>query len=369
MKAKPAYEELEQRIRFLEKELTNCKSLVKRSAENDIFMAQILQSTYMPTFVINNRHIVTHWNKAMENLTGLSAAEMIGTCNQWRSLYTAARPLMADLVIENSSEEVILRYYDGKCRKSTLIEAAFEVEDYFPELDRWLLFTAAPLTDNSGRVIGAMETLQDITDQKKAEEKLKQSEQRYKELSITDSLTKLFNSRHFFRQLGYEVERAKRYGSPLSLILLDIDNFKIYNDTYGHPEGDMALRALSDVIRKNLRATDTAFRYGGEEFTVLLSETDCESAVIAAERLRKDFANLVLSPVQGSEVHMTVSIGVSQYDPYELSSIFLKRADQGMYKAKQQGKNRVFLSRIPRQIITGDNKNHSDETHCEFAVT
>jgi diguanylate cyclase (GGDEF)-like protein/PAS domain S-box-containing protein len=344
VKTKPTYEELEIIIHDLEKEIKNCKKCSEGSHKSDILLSQILQGTFIPTFVIDSRRIITHWNKALESLTGLSATEMIGTRNHWRVLYPSERPLMADLVVGKASEDTMARYYDGKCRKSATIEAAYEVEDYFPELGRWLFSTASPLADGNGGIIGAIETLQDITEQKRAEEELRQSEQRYREMSITDSLTKLYNSRHFFRQLGNEVERAKRYRVPLSLILLDIDDFKRYNDSYGHLEGDNVLRTLSNVIRKNLRASDSAYRYGGEEFTVLLPETEGETAFTAAERLRKDFENMVLSPSPGMEVHMSVSIGVSRYISNEQPSSFLKRVDEGMYKAKKLGKNRVFLA-------------------------
>ncbi len=307
---------------------------------NNFMLYQILQRIPVPAFVIDRDHIITHWNKALETLTGYTAAEMIGTRNQWRLMYATERPLMADLIVENAAEEAITCLYAGKCRKSTLIEAAYEVEDYFIDFSagaRWLFCTAAPLTDNSGEITGAIETVQDITEQKLAAE-------RYREMSITDSLTKLYNSRHFFRQLGYEVERAKRYNTPLSLILLDIDNFKGYNDAYGHLEGDEALKVLADILRKDLRVSDTVYRYGGEEFTLLLPETDSERALIAAERLRSDFAQRVLTPLPGSEVHMTISVGVSQYYPLETPPEFLKRADEGMYHAKAEGKNRVFLA-------------------------
>jgi diguanylate cyclase (GGDEF)-like protein/PAS domain S-box-containing protein len=180
-----------------------------------------------------------------------------------------------------------------------------------------------------------------ITERKQAEEILIESEKRYKELSITDSLTKLYNSRHFFTQLRHEVERASRYGHHLSLILLDIDNFKKYNDSYGHLEGDKVLAVLATAMRDNLRQTDTAYRYGGEEFTVLLPETECEKALIVAERMRKSFETAALYPMDGSEIHMTISVGVGQYVPDEQESSFLERVDMGMYRAKESGKNRV----------------------------
>jgi diguanylate cyclase (GGDEF)-like protein/PAS domain S-box-containing protein len=182
----------------------------------------------------------------------------------------------------------------------------------------------------------------DITERKRTEDEIRCRENRYRELSMTDSLTKLYNSRHFFNRLNYEVDRAKRYRQPLSLVLLDIDNFKGYNDTYGHFEGDKVIRVLAEVIRKNLRHIDMAFRYGGEEFTVLLPETASNNAFIVAERIRENFAKTELCPVPESKVHMTISIGVGQYIPDEQVPTFLKRVDEGMYRAKELGKNQAY---------------------------
>src|SRR6185369_2864406 len=125
------------------------------------------------------------------------------------------------------------------------------------------------------------------------------------------------------------------------LILLDIDNFKKYNDTYGHLEGDKVLAVLANSMRENLRNIDSAYRYGGEEFTVLLPETDSENALVVAERIRKSFSSSPLAPVPGTEVHMTISVGVGQYIIEEKESVFLERVDKAMYCAKKSGKNKV----------------------------
>jgi two-component system cell cycle response regulator len=180
-----------------------------------------------------------------------------------------------------------------------------------------------------------------ITGRKQAEEDLLESEKRYRELSITDSLTKLFNSRHFYDQLRDEIERADRYGHPLSLLLLDIDYFKGYNDSYGHLEGDNVLKVLAEVIGHNLRQSDTAYRYGGEEFTVILPETGSANALLVAERIRAGFEKKELSPQPDLRVHMTISIGVGQHIPDEPLSAFIKRVDKGMYKAKELGENQI----------------------------
>ncbi len=181
----------------------------------------------------------------------------------------------------------------------------------------------------------------DITDRKRAE----QSQKKYMELSIKDSLTKLYNSRHFFSQLKAETERADRYSRPLSLLLLDIDNFKHYNDRYGHLEGDKVLAKIGEVLLESLRETDSAYRYGGEEFTVILPETGGEEATNVAEKIRKRFKTETFYPTSDKAVHVTVSIGVAQYIFEEELSAFIKRADNAMYVSKEKGKNRVFFSR------------------------
>ena len=183
---------------------------------------------------------------------------------------------------------------------------------------------------------------QDITDRKFAEEALQKSEERYRELSIVDDLTSLYNSRHFYVQLNNETARSNRYGQPLTLLLLDLDNFKIFNDTYGHVEGNQVLSRLGQVIKRCLRHTDSAYRYGGEEFTVILPMTTGKVAAITAERIRTEFKKEPFSLLPGQDVHLTMSIGLGQYNPQEDIKAFVHRVDQLMYQAKKNGKDRVF---------------------------
>ena len=160
-------------------------------------------------------------------------------------------------------------------------------------------------------------------------------------LAITDGLTKLHNSRSFYSQLEVEVDRFNRYKHPLSLLLLDIDHFKEYNDNYGHLEGDKVLVKISQLIKACLRKLDTAYRYGGEEFTVILPETSGEEAVLVAERIRKTVGAEKFKPEPGKQLGITISIGAAQYSPEEQLSTFIQRADKAMYLSKQQGRNRV----------------------------
>ncbi|MEN6465053.1 MAG: diguanylate cyclase [Syntrophaceae bacterium] len=205
---------------------------------------------------------------------------------------------------------------------------------------RWIMETVIPITYGGEKAV--LGNALDFTARRNAEEALRESEQKYMELSITDDLTKLFNSRHFFIQLKSELKRTSRYGNILSIILLDMDNFKQYNDCHGHIEGDKILVRLANVIRKCIRMTDTVCRYGGDEFIIILPETPGPEAVRVAERIRQDFiAERALAEDQRVEV--TLSIGVAEYVFNEDMMDFIKRADANMYKAKENGRNQVFF--------------------------
>ena len=138
-----------------------------------------------------------------------------------------------------------------------------------------------------------------------------------------------------------EIDRVDRYKQPLTLLLLDLDDFKRFNDAYGHIEGDRVLKRLGQVIKRCLRQTDSAYRYGGEEFVVLLPMTTGKDGIVTAERIRTEFKNEIFSPAPGQDVHMTVSIGLAQYKPQQDIKAFVHRVDQLMYQGKKNGKNRV----------------------------
>ena len=172
------------------------------------------------------------------------------------------------------------------------------------------------------------------------QERVKMLEQLQK-LATTDGLTKLYNSRHFYNQLTLEVDRSNRYNPPLSLLLLDIDHFKNYNDNFGHLEGDKVLVRLAQIIESCLRKLDTAYRYGGEEFTVILPETTGEEAETVAYRIKDTVEKEKFTPRSGASVFVTISVGVTQYVPTEDITAFVKRADTAMYASKDEGRNKV----------------------------
>ena len=138
-------------------------------------LSQIIQGSMIPTFIINNEHIITHWNRACEKLTGQNAYELVGTDRQWVPFRSAKRPTMADVIVGGMSEEEVSKYYGSSWRKSHLINEAYEAEEFFShmgEKGKWVFFTAAPIKSPDGRIMGAIETLKDITEDKKAQEEL-----------------------------------------------------------------------------------------------------------------------------------------------------------------------------------------------------
>jgi diguanylate cyclase (GGDEF)-like protein len=211
------------------------------------------------------------------------------------------------------------------------------------ELDEWLTFLPTFLA--MGFALFAyqqvIELRKEIARRREVERKLQESEKRYRDLSITDDLTHLYNARYFYAKLAEEHTRACRFKHPLSLILLDVDDFKRFNDTWGHLEGDKVLEVIGKTIQDCVRETDSAYRYGGEEFTVVLPYTKIEAAEKAAERIRKGVSGQAFSPTPDETVNITVSVGVCQFRHEEEIEELVKRADEAMYTAKREGKNRV----------------------------
>lgn len=165
------------------------------------------------------------------------------------------------------------------------------------------------------------------------------SQTRY--LSLTDALTGLYNRRHFNAELEREFMRSKRYGGNLCIAIIDIDFFKKINDTYGHLCGDYVLKEVAYLILENFRKTDMVFRYGGEEFVVLMTETSLENSLIPLERLRKTIENNNFI-FKGEKIKVTISIG-AETNHTESTEEFLNNADKALYQAKQNGRNQTVL--------------------------
>lgn len=175
--------------------------------------------------------------------------------------------------------------------------------------------------------------------------RLEQLVQQTKELAIRDELTGAFNRRHMMGRLGDDAARARRYKTPLSVCLLDIDYFKRINDTLGHPAGDAVLRAVASFFPTLLRSTDVFARFGGEEFLLLLPETDLRGARGLAERVRIGASRLAVEGLP-ADFRITLSAGVAQFRADESVDALLKRADIALYRAKESGRNRVEVDEV-----------------------
>jgi signal transduction histidine kinase/CheY-like chemotaxis protein len=204
-------------------------------------LAKIIDSSPVPAFVIDADHVVTHWNRACEQIIGVPAGDILGTRNQWRAFYPAQRPIMADLVITGEMA-LIQKLYSNKYRKSLLIEGAFEAEDYFPAFDRWLFFTAAPLRDRHGQVIGAIETLQDVSERKLAE------------IALTDAKraaeTAANAKTEFLANMSHEIRTPMNAVIGLAHLLLKTELTDKQRDFVSriHGAGQMLLGLINDIL-------------------------------------------------------------------------------------------------------------------------
>lgn len=176
---------------------------------------------------------------------------------------------------------------------------------------------------------------------RREKESLAASKERFRSLSLTDGLTELFNRRHFEDMLAHLGGEYRRSDDTTSLLMLDIDDFKSYNDKFGHEAGDEVLVSLARTIRDNVRSRDIPCRWGGEEFAVILPDTSLDEAGVVAERIRKAFAATVFSPEPGPRAWRTVSVGLASARPGEKVAGLVQRADQALYEAKRAGKNRL----------------------------
>jgi len=163
-------------------------------------------------------------------------------------------------------------------------------------------------------------------------------------MAVTDGLTGLYNHREFYQSLRRELERARRYRHTVSLLMIDVDDFKQFNDRFGHPAGDFALRKIAELLRKCARTTDIIARYGGEEFAVILPESTPGGALMVAERIKSEVAENNFIQTADNSVHLTVSIGIYSSINGDVSEDqIVSLADEASYVAKKSGKNQVVV--------------------------
>jgi len=202
-----------------------------------------------------------------------------------------------------------------------------------------------PLSDTNGKIIGTWGTSRNMTKLVQAEEELAKVNAKLRTLTLIDDMTGLYNQRHFYDSLGMTIKlySRKRMGglsADFCLVLLDIDRFKMVNDTFGHMAGDAAIRYVGGLIMAHTRTSDAAFRYGGDEFSLILQDTDLTAGMDLAERLRRIVEQNPLL-IDEKKLDLTISLGVVCFDGETIAGELVQKADTKLYQAKNEGRNRV----------------------------
>ena len=320
-----------QSLAFFSRDITVQRRAELALKESELKFRSISASAKDAFIMMNGQGQISYWNPAAERVFGYSAKEAIG-----QDLHKLLAPERYLEVFKENFRTFKKSGTGGGIGKTLEFDALRRDKTEFPiELS-----LSAIKLQGDWHSFGIV---RDISNRKRAEKKLRGSEKRYKALSITDGLTKLYNSRHFYARLQLEFERANRYRRPLTLFMVDIDDFKKFNDNFGHLTGDKVLAKTGEVIRNALRETDSGYRYGGEEFAIILPETGGLGAIQVAERIRIELEATPFPLKPDTSRSITVSIGVSQLQAKEKLSEFLKRADENLYIAKSKGKNQVIF--------------------------
>jgi diguanylate cyclase (GGDEF)-like protein/PAS domain S-box-containing protein len=298
-----------------------------RVLDDRIFLKNLVTCCPDGIIAIDRKGLIVLFNKAAEDITGYTADETIGKMNI-SDLYNSlkmARRIKKDMYSNDFGVRGVLTDYE--------VQAVNKSGQKIP------IRLSGTLLWDKGEEIGSVGFFHNLAPHKQMEERLHL-------LSITDGLTGLYNHRHFFSVLTEELKRAERYGRPLSLICFDLDNLKYCNDNFGHLEGDRVLRLVGDTMRSVLRRSDGCFRYGGDEFMVLLPETDIRKAAVVAEKIRDMFrVRCGVSIKKAVFKNPTLSIGIAQASKNEYTESFVKRADLAMYEAKKQGGDQIRKAR------------------------
>ena len=310
---------------------------------------QVLDALSQGVFCIDKDYRIIYWNRLLEFWSGISSGDALerDVFDIFPALNKGFYRLMIRQVFEAGITGLFsyqlhknLFHFDTPNQTSLCIRSRV-VRTLLPgkEKEYCLVFS---LQDISG-LIHQIEINKEVKDQVlELVEELRKTNEELQKAASTDPLTELFNRRSMMESLTAEQDRTKRYGTTFSLVLTDIDNFKKFNDIYGHACGDYILKELATVFRSVIRPADIVCRWGGEEFLFLLPETGAEAACQSAERLREVIADHEFRFEEKTH-RVTLSFGVSSCAEGRDLNRIISNADKALYKAKEEGKNRVVL--------------------------
>ncbi len=289
----------------------------------NINQAELVSICPDPVIAINRRGVISVFNRSAESLLGYQADQVIGKMNI-RQIYPS----------DVEARKIMRLMIDDELYGAGRIEG-YETYVLNNRRERVPIRLSAAVLMKAGQYRGSVGFFHDMTRQKALETSLLKQ-------SITDDLSGLYNQRHFYVQVASEMMRVKRYGGELSLVCIDLDGFKQVNDRLGHLEGDQIIRQIGRVLRDGLRGSDQAFRYGGDEFMLMLPNTSLKDACQLAGRIRESF-NLECSyspdSLNNTGVKVSMSLGVVSCSEAEPVDYFVQKADMAMYSAKEAGGN------------------------------
>jgi diguanylate cyclase (GGDEF)-like protein/PAS domain S-box-containing protein len=298
---------------------------ILRSSER--FLSSIFESIHDPFCIIDRNYTIVRANSAYARLKNRAVDDLID-----RTCFS---------VLEGKTE-----ICDGCIVRKTLQSSESCSKEKKITLTNgdttWIEIYTYPLFDESGQLTHVIEYSRDVTDRKSSEDDRRRLIERLEYLSKVDGLTGLLNRRALTEQLEYEIDRAKRYGSELAIILCDLDRLKEINDTYGHLAGDTTLQIVSAALRNSLRSADIAGRYGGDEFLVIVPQTSIAGASSIAEKIRNAVQMTEVRIDDHKRVSISLSIGVASLNiPSESIDAFVSRVDAALYASKKSGRNRI----------------------------
>ena len=305
------------------------------------WLVDMLESVEVGLVVLDLDFRVQAWNGFMENHSGITASRI--------------RDKVIFDVFPDIPQAWLARKVDAVALLNTRAFTSWEQRPYLfkfrntrpitgTEEFMFQNLTISPLSGPSGQVEKVCLMVYDVTDIASSKRALERANEQLAKLSMTDRLTGLLNRGTWENLVDAEYERYRRYGQATSLVMFDIDHFKKVNDTHGHLAGDEVIKHTATVTKNNLRQSDTAGRYGGEEFGIILPETDAEGARIICERIRESIAQSVVETTV-APIEYTISMGIAQLsDGPENYMQWMQQADKALYAAKEGGRNRVMMS-------------------------
>jgi diguanylate cyclase (GGDEF)-like protein/PAS domain S-box-containing protein len=334
--------------------------LLRAEKEEGVIAARLMESEARYRMLADNSHDViwtldipsrryTYVSPAITDMCGYLPDDIVGQTIDSRLTPESASQLSRDIdqrlrriAAGDPAARVVVSELEQICRNGEVIPTEV-VSSYLHDADG-VAHTILGITRNVSERKAAELALREKNRQLQARiEEVDRLQVALQELAVRDSLTGLYNRRYLDETLDREVSRARREGNPLSLVMLDIDNFKRINDTYGHQVGDEALRMLATTLLADIRAEDVACRYGGEEFLILLPSMPLEKAIQRAEAWRTAIEKLSVA-FGNFNLTFTVSLGVAAYPEHGKTPDDLTRcADQALYRAKNAGRNRVSI--------------------------